>query len=137
MIEACGNFGARAEAAVLRVEGIQRGLHHQGDDARIEVAAVPGETFGVGERSHEAVGFTQNVVAPLFVSVGDGQQDLGETRAPVGIDGREVGSAIEGLAFTGEEGGEGPSALAGDGGNGGLVAAVDVGTLVAIDLDSR
>ena len=49
------------------------------------------------------------------------------------IDRREVGSAVKRLAFGGEKRGQRPSTLTGDGGDGSLVPAVDIGALVAID----
>jgi hypothetical protein len=46
---------------------------------------------------------------------------------------REVGAAVERLAIGGEESSERPSALSADGLHGGLVSAIDIGTLVAVD----
>ncbi len=73
--------------------------------------------------------------AALLEGFGHGDEDAAEAGATVAVDGREIGAAEKRFALGGEEGGKRPAALAADGGDGGLVAGVDVGALVAIDLD--
>ena len=53
----------------------------------------------------------------------------------MGIFRREVGTGEEGLLVGGEEDGHGPATLASEGLHGGHVDAVDVGALLAVDLD--
>src|SRR5215831_19126258 len=69
----------------------------------------------------------------LAIRVGDGRQHTLEAGSAIVIVGREVGSAVKRLAVGGEKCSQRPSALAGDGTDSDLVAAVDVGTLVTID----
>ena len=47
----------------------------------------------------------------------------------------EIGAAVEDLALVGEEGGEGPAALSRDGADSALVAAVNLGPFVPVDLN--
>ena len=69
------------------------------------------------------------------------QQNLFENRAEAGPAifpiGWEVGAAVEDLACGGQECGQRPPALTGDGLNRALVTGINVGTLVAIHLDAR
>ncbi len=76
-----------------------------------------------------------NFVALGLPDIGHGEQDAREAGAAIALFRREIGAAEEGLAVGGEEGGKRPAALAGDRLHGCLVAAVDVGALVAVDLD--
>ena len=69
-----------------------------------------------------------------LVGVGDGQQDFLKAGPSPLIDRRKVRSTIERAAIRREKYGQRPAAGAGDGGYGKLVAAVDVGALIAIDL---
>src|SRR5208283_3727468 len=70
----------------------------------------------------------------LAISFGYRQQDLLETGPPVAIDRREVRPTVKRFAFWSEEHGERPSTGAGNRRHGELVAAVNIGALVAIDL---
>ncbi len=60
---------------------------------------------------------------------------LGKAGAAVAVLGREVGAAEEGFALGVEPDAHGPAAAAGAGLHEGHVEAIDIGTLLAVDLD--
>ena len=134
MAEECGNLGALPNPPFLSSKIGQRRLHHHAHDARRKVGVASGVAFGIGEHVHGLVGGLQHFIATVAIGLGNRQQDLLETGPPVSIDGREVGSAVKRLAIGREKDGERPTAGAGDGRDRKLVTAVDIGTLVAIDL---
>src|SRR5205807_2209225 len=92
------------------VQAIETGGELQ--DARFDV--VPSSSPGLGEREEHAA-------------------EGGPTEALVG---REVGPAEEGLAARREEDGERPAAVLGEELHRVLVDLIDVGALLAIDLDA-
>ena len=76
-----------------------------------------------------------DVVRPFAPHVGDGGQHLAEPWQLAAPSRREVGARVEGLAGRGEEDGHGPTAVTGHGRDGVHVHRVDVGALLAVDLD--
>ena len=66
--------------------------------------------------------------------VGDRDEDPPEARAAVQVLRREVRAAVEHLPVRGEERRQGPPALPADRVHRGLIAGVDVGPLVPVDL---
>ena len=130
-----GKLRSVAEAAVLAVEelhdGADLGVHHGG----IEAGARAGKTFGLGHRGSERLRGALELFALGAVSLSHGQEDATEAGAAHAVFGREIGAAKKGLAVGKEKTGEGPAALAGEGADGGLVACVHVGALVAIHFD--
>ena len=83
---------------------------------------------------HDAQSRLQRLVTPLPPHLGHGGEHPSEPRPSIAVVAGEVGAAEVGPSIGGEKRGEGPAALATDGGNRGLVARVDLGPLVAIDL---
>ena len=86
---------------------------------------------GVGQR----VGLLLDLVAPVAPGVVDGVEDPAEAGHAVAVAGREVGAAEERPAVGGEEHRHRPAAAAGHGLDRLHVDGVDVGTLLAVDLD--
>ena len=129
-----GKFGGAAEAAVLRIE-------HAADafDDRLHHLLV-GRPFAFLEVFHLAQSFGNfrgavvNLVALGAVIVRNGFQQALHARAAAAVVGREVSAPKERLAIGSEKGRERPAPLAGQGAHRHLVAGVDVGALVAIDL---
>src|SRR5579864_5627774 len=72
----------------------------------------------------------------MFLAVGgsDRGQDTLETGPAPLVVGRKISSAIERFPVGSKERGERPPSLAADGAYPSLIAAVDVGTLIAVDL---
>src|SRR5882762_5891469 len=68
------------------------------------------------------------------VEIGDGEKNAAESGAAHLVVGREIRAAKKGFAVGKQKTGEGPAALSGNGADSGLVAGVNVGALVAIDL---
>ncbi len=129
-----GKLGRAAEATILLVEDGQRRLHHHADNPRRKFHAMSGEAFRIGQHIHGLVGRLQYFVAALAIGIGNRQQNLLEAGTSPLIDWRKVGAAVKRPAIGSQEDRERPTAGAGDGRDCKLVAAVDVGALVAIDL---
>ncbi len=105
------------------------------DERERKIAAAAGEAFVVLDGGHDAGGGLEGFVAAVAPDLGHGEQDAAEAGAAVAVVAGEVGAAEVGAAVWREECGEGPAALAADGGDGCLIAGVHVGALVAVDLD--
>ena len=97
-------------------------------------AAAAGKGFIVLDGGHGAGGGLQGLIAALAPDLGQGGEHPPKARPPIAVVGRNVGAAEVGPAVGSEKGGQRPAALAGDGRDGGLVARVHVGPLVAIHL---
>ena len=128
-------FRSAAETAVFDVEELGDGFDLGVHDVEVEIGAGAGEDFGLSDGIGERIGGTLEFGAAVAVRIGDGKEHAAKTRAAHLIVRREIGAAKEGLAIGEKEASERPAALAGNGADGGLVAGVDVGTLVAIDFD--
>src|SRR5271157_1040562 len=129
-----GKFGGVAEPAVLRIEhagdAFDDRLHHLFVSRRLPFLKV----IHLAESLGNLRGAFLDLVAMRAVVVRDGFQQALHARAAGAVVRREVSASIERLAVRGEKGRERPAALAGQGAHRHLVASVDVGTLVAIDL---
>ena len=77
----------------------------------------------------------RDFVGIAVIGVGDGAQHLGEARPSPALLRREIGAAPEGLAVGRQEHGERPAALLAEQGQGRLIDGVEVGALLAVDLD--
>src|SRR5579871_4335521 len=95
---------------------------------------MAGERLGVGDRGFDKLGLLEDVSMFFFIGARDAEQDAAKAWASITIGRRKIGSSIERPAIGGKERGKRPSALAAHGLHGDLVAAVDVGALVAVDL---
>ena len=138
-----GELGSAPEAAVLRVEAVAEDL--QGLPRRFAGGAGggrAGSVFGHIDASLDvvgdalAVGFELRAV--LFPGLADAFAELAEADAAVlrAGNGRKVGSGKEGAQAGGEPDAHGPAALSVvEGGGGGHVDLVEVGPLLAVNLD--
>ena len=131
-----GELGRRAPAAFRRVEAAAQ--------RRDDTAEEPGgQRLGRGrllarlpDRVDEDVRLLLEVVAARPVGLRHGLQHLLEAGQAVPRLGREVGSAVEGPAVRRQEDGHRPAAVAGHGDDRVHVEPVDVGPLLAVDLDA-
>ena len=89
-----------------------------------------------GQIPHDLPGDLGDLVPPVGPGAAHALQDLPEAGHALAGRGREVGAEVEGLGVRGEEHGHGPAALAGGGLHGLHVDGVDVGALLAVDLDA-
>ena len=128
-------LGLRAEPAIAPVELLQHRVDDLADQFRTGILRAAVEAFVVFDRGHDAACGVVDLVAPVLERLGHRVQHAAKAGASVPVDRREVGAAEERRSGRGEEGRQRPSALSADGGDCGLVARVDVGPLVAIDLD--
>jgi len=127
-------LGGAAEAAVGRVEHFECRLYDGIDDCRGERGALSSKRFGMRDGVLDHLGLLDDVAVFLVEGVGDGQQDSFEAGTAVVVVGREVSSAVKRFAVRSKKCGQRPAALSADGTYGHLIAAVDVGTLIAIYL---
>src|SRR5260370_9499424 len=126
-------FWGAAKATVLDVEELGDGFDLGVDHAEIEIRAGTSEDFGLRDGVGERVGSTLEFGALVAVGVGDGEENAAKTGATHLVFGREMGAAKERFAIVEQKTGERPATLAGNRANGGLVAGVNVGALVAVD----
>ena len=81
------------------------------------------------------VGLLEHLVALGAEGVGNGHEHALEAGTSPLVVGRKISSAVKRFALRREKGGERPATLTGHGLHRRLVAAVNVGTLVAVHLD--
>ncbi len=126
-------LGSAAEAPVLGVLlGGQR-LHGGGEDAVVRCGGRRRES--AGERGGDPAAGGLDLVALRPPRLRDGAQELGERGRPVPRGGREVRARVERAALGGEEDRHRPAALTRERLGGAHVDRVDVGPLLAVDLD--
>ena len=130
-----GELGRGAETAPDIIGGTQHGPHGVIGDGRVEGLLGGGLRRGLRELAADRVSGVHDVLAALAPGRVDGLEEAGEAGTSVGILRWEIGAPEEGLAVRRQEERHGPAALAGEGLHGGHVDAVDVGTLLAVDLD--
>ena len=124
------------EAAPLRVEQLLEAAHRL-EEQRLGQRLARRPCGGrLLQRVDEDLGAARHVLAPLAPELRDGDEHLLERRQPVARLGREVRPAQERLARRCEEGRQGPAAVAGHRDDGVHVDPVEVGPLLAVDLDA-
>ena len=99
--------------------------------APVAAGHIGGAAHLLGQLPGDALDFGVAVA----VGLGHGFQQAGEAGHIVAVNGREVGAAVEGLAVGGEEHGHGPAAAAGQHLHRFHVYGVQVGPLLAVNLD--
>ena len=129
-----GKLGRAAEAAVSLVEDGQRRLHHHANQPRRKLRFSAGEVLRVRQHVHGFIGGLQHFVAAIAIGVGNRHQNFLEARPAPLIDRREIGASVKRPAIRSEEHRQRPATGAGDRGDRELIAAVDIGPLIAIDL---
>ncbi|OLC67774.1 MAG: hypothetical protein AUH78_27560 [Gemmatimonadetes bacterium 13_1_40CM_4_69_8] len=129
-------LGRRAEPAVADVEQprhLVRRLFDQQGRHRAGLRLVQ----RLGDVLVDRLGVLRDLLPLLAVQPRHVLQHRGEPRAAVGIVvGRKVGAAEEHLASRVQKRGQRPASLAGERGDGALIAHVHVGALVAVHLDA-
>ena len=136
-----GNFGALPKPPCtsskrLTSMAVDDALEELGA-RRIGRLAVRVAAPDLGDRLRELVRLLVDLAAALAVRLGEGREDLGKARHPVAIRGRKVGAREERLLLRREEDGERPAAAAPHELHDELVDLIEVGALLAIDLDAH
>src|SRR5690242_4987406 len=127
-------FWRAAEAAIFDVEKLRDGLDLSVYNTGIKLRARAGESFRLSDPFGERSGGTLELDPFVAKGIGYGKKNSAEARAAHLIFGREVRSTEKGLAVRQQKAGKRPASLAGNGADGGLIARIDVGALVAINL---
>jgi hypothetical protein len=130
-----GELWLRAETSVAGIELGQGGCGNFVNEGQGQFAAAPGEAFIVFDGGHDAGRRLEGFFAAVAPDLGHGEQHPAKTGAAITIVAGKIGSSEVRTAVRGEECGERPAALPADGRDGGLVARVHIGALVAIHLD--
>ncbi len=130
-------LGLRAKAAVARIKLFDGRLDHLLDERQAKMAATTGEVLALRNGIHHARCGFEHIIAPRLPGIGHGYQHSLEAGTTVAIVAGKIGASEEGAAIGREHGSERPSTLPAYGGDGGLVAAVDIGTFVAVDFDGN
>src|SRR5260370_17188586 len=126
-------FRRLAESAVANVEKFGERLDLSMDHAAFVLGSGAVECLRLRHRVRQRIGGALQIGPLIAIRIGDGQQDAPETGPPALIVRGEIRAPIKWLAIRKEKAGERPSALPGKGADGGLVARVDIGALVAVD----
>ena len=134
--EACGNLGARPKPAVDRVIQPPQRVHRLGEHRVGDRLVRGGQARGAAQRAQDLGALLADLVRALLPRLGDRLDHRAPRRHPVARLGREVGADIERRLVGGEEGVERPPALAGHRLAGLHADGVDVGALLAVDLDA-
>ena len=128
-------LGCAAEAAPLRVE-LAAEPHDRLAELRLRQGLSRGcDRRGLPQRLDDGLRLAGDVGRAVAVRVGDRGQELTERRQPVPRLGREVRAAEKRFAVRQQEHRHRPAAVAGQGDDGIHVDGVDVGPLLAVDLD--
>ena len=127
-------FWRVTESAVRGIERPPDAIDAGGEQRWIE---RPGARWRVtrGELTVQLRGGVPGLVPALAVVLRHAQQDACEARPAEGVHRREVGAAEKDLAVRREEAGQRPAALPADSADRVLVAGVEIGPFVAVDLD--
>src|SRR5260370_30122313 len=127
-------LGGADKTAIFDVKKLGDGFDVRVDGAEVEIGASAGEDFGLRDGVGEGVGGALEFGALVAVGIGDGEKNAAESGAAHLVFGREIGATEKRPSVGEQKTGERPAALAGNGADGGLIAGVNVGALVAIDL---
>ncbi len=131
-----GELGRRAEAAVAFVEGLLQARHGSVEDGGVERLGRGREQRAAGEPGADPLAAGADLLGLLAPGLGDRLQHLRPRRHPVAGLGGEVGAAVERQLLGGEEDVQRPAPVAGHALHGLHVERVDVGALLAVDLDA-
>src|SRR5579863_10130049 len=127
-------FGSASEAAFSRVKHFHRGLDDGVNYSGRELPTFSCKRFCARNSALDHLGLLHHVVILFVVGIRDGEQHSLETRTPVMIVRRKICSTVEGLAVGGEKCSQWPAALSANRTDCDLIATVNVGTFITIDL---
>ena len=131
-----GELGRAAPAAVLGVVAALELGHGGVERGGVELGVRRLELRRRLQAADDLLGAVDDVVALLVPRAGDALEHHPPARHAVARLGREVGAGVERHAVGREEGVQRPAAVAGHGLHGVHVDGVDVGALLAVDLDA-
>src|SRR5579859_8229565 len=127
-------FRRRSESAVLRIEALDRRADHVLDYRRRYLPRASCERLRMIDGAHHVLGRFQYFVAFLAIRRSQSEQNALKSWPSIMIFRRKISAAEKGTAIRCEKSGQRPSTLAADRLYRSLIAAIDVRTLVAIDL---
>ena len=134
MAEAWGNLGARPKPPFFMSNSwVMESTWAATTPGSNSAAPVKTSACAFGER----FGGAFQLGALIAEGIGDGEKHAAETGTVHLVFGREIGAAEKRLAVGEKESGERPAALFGNRADGGLVAGIHIGTLVAVDFDGH
>ena len=129
-----GKFRRPADAAMDEIDLLQQALGNAVEDLRPDARARLGQSE-LAQRLLQRGDVLGHLLGIAVIGVGDGAQHLGEARPSPALLRREIGAAPEGMAVGGQEHGERPAALLAEQGESRLIDGIEVGALLAVDLD--
>src|SRR5882762_2728666 len=129
-------FRRLTEAAISGVEEFGDRLNLRINHPWVEFGFGAGKSFRLRYCVSQGISGPLEVRALIAIGIRHSQQNTSKTGPPALIVGRKIGAAVKRLAVRKQETGKRPTALSGEGANGGLVACIDIRPLVAVDLHS-
>src|SRR5579863_97193 len=106
------------------------GVNHSGR----KVCAFPGKGFRVGNGALDQFGLFDHVLVLFVIGIRDREQYTLEAGTSIMVVRREISSTVERFAVGSKKRRQRPATLPADRTDGDLIAAIDVGTLVAVYL---
>src|SRR5690242_7905643 len=125
---------SRAKSAVPRIEHLDGRVLNRRDDVGRNASAAAGKRFRLRDRVLDHGRLLDDIPVFLFVSVGDTEQHATEAGTSVSFIRREIRASIKRLTVGSEKRSQRPSALSAHSLHRSLVTAIDIRTLIAIDL---
>ena len=130
-----GNLGAPPNPPWMPVEGLRQARYRRVELSSLDIGAPRLHVELLPQVRGQLPALLDHLVAPGPIRLGDGGQHAGKAGHPVPVLGRKVGAAEERLERGGQEDAHRPAAAAGHGLHRGHVDVVQVGALLAVDLD--
>src|SRR6267154_4123442 len=127
-------FRRLTEAAISGVEEFGDRLNLRVDHPWVEFGFGAGKRFRLRYCVSQGISGALEVRPLIAIRIGHSQQDAAKTGPAALIVRRKISAPIKRLAVWKQEAGKRPTALSGEGANGGLVACVDIRSLVAVNL---
>jgi hypothetical protein len=132
-----GELRRVAEPAVARIVGASQGGDRLVEGRRADGIARGLQTGRGLQGADDLIALLADPLALLLPRIGDSEENHAPARHALARLGRKVRARVEGNLLGGDEGVEGPAAVAGHRLHGIHVDGVDVGALLAVDLDAH
>src|SRR5579872_6334700 len=124
----------RAKSAVARIKHFDSRILNRSDDAGRDPTALACKGFRLRDCALDHSSLFDHVAMFFLVGIRDAEQHTPETGAPVSVIRRKICSSVKWLAIRSEKRRQRPSALSTHGLHGSLIAAINIRTLVTVDL---
>ncbi len=130
-------FWSFTEAAVANIEKLSQRTDLRVDYRDVEDAMCAGESLGLRDRIGKRIRRTNQIGPFIFEGISYCKQYPAKSRAAHLIFGREICATEKWFAIGQQKSRQWPATLTGNGADGGLIAGINVRSLVAIDFNGN